>query len=115
MTHITLNKREVALLQSAARKGDDNIHFQELLNKLNRLVNDRTGQIQIPPEVMDMIRRYGSDIGKLSWHGTLYSIFGRTMGGTFGSHPEKCTELIDINKTPKPVTEDATDRNWRTL
>lgn len=115
-TQITLNKREVALLKGAARRGADNAAFQDLLLTLGKLVNDRTGQIQIPPEVMVLIQRYGSDIGKLSWHGTLFSIFGRTMGDAFGQHPEKCTELIDINKTPKLVSDENTaGRNWRAL
>ena len=115
MSTVILNKREVALIKSAARKGDDNPNFQELLQKLDDLVNDRTGQIQLPPDVMEMIHRYGADIGKLSWRGTLFSIFGRTMGQAFGQHPETCTELIDINKKPKAVPDDAPDRGWRAV
>ena len=111
MSTVTLNKREVALLKSAARRGDDNSNFQSLLARLDKLVNDRTGQIEIPPDLMELIHRYGADVGKMSWRGTLYSIFGRTLGHSFGEHPETCTELIDINKTPKPGPE----RNWRAV
>jgi hypothetical protein len=115
MSSIVLNKREVALLKSAARRGDDNAHFQELLMRLDKLVNDRTGHIQIPPDLMELIHRYGADIGKMSWRGTLYTIFGRTMGNSFGQHPETCTELIDIDKKPKPVTGAEPERNWRAV
>ena len=111
---ITLNKREVALLKSAARRGDDNSHFQEFLVTLNESINDRTGQIQIDPHMLELIQKYGSDVGKLSWHGTLFSIFGRTMGDVFGRKTEQCTELIDIRKTPQPVPE-TERRNWRAL
>ena len=83
--------------------------------RLDKLVNDRTGHMQIPPDLMELIHRYGADIGKLSWRGTLYTIFGRTMGNSFGQHPETCTELIDIDKKPKPVTGDEPQRNWRAL
>ena len=115
MSSIVLNKREVALLKSAARRGDDNTHFQELLVKLDSLVNDRTGHIQISPDIMVLIHRYGADVGKLSWRGTLFSIFGRTMGDSFGQHPETCTELIDIDKKPKAVPGDGSGRNWRAV
>jgi len=115
MSTVLLNKREVALLKSAARKGDDNAHFQEILVRLDKLVNDRTGQIQIPPDLMELIHKYGADVGKLSWRGTLFSIFGRTMGGSFGQHPETCTELIDIDKKPEKKTGHESDRNWRAL
>jgi hypothetical protein len=112
--NITLNKREVALLKGAARRGDGNPHFQELLVILSQLVNDRTGQILIEPHIHELIQHYGCDMGKLNWHGTLYSIFGRTMGDLFGRHPEKCTELIDISKTPESV-QDTEKRNRRAL
>ena len=115
MSMVLLNKREVALLKSAARKGDDNVHFQELLLKLDKLVNDRTGWIQIPPDLMILIHKYGADVGKLSWRGTLFSVFGRTMGNSFGQHPETCTELIDIDRKPRTVTNDAPDRSWRAI
>ena len=115
MTHtIILNKREVALLKSAARRGDDNSNFQQLLANLDQLLNDRTGQIQLDARNLELIQRYGCDTGKLSWHGTLFSIFGRTMSNVFGHQEEHCTELIDISKTPEPVQE-TEKRNWRTL
>ncbi|HWB60931.1 MAG TPA: hypothetical protein VG733_15655 [Chthoniobacteraceae bacterium] len=114
MSTVLLNKREVALLKSAARKGDDNANFQELLLKLDKLVNDRTGQIQIPPDLMLLIHKYGADVGKLSWRGTLFSIFGRTMGDSFGQHPDTCTELIDIDKKPTKTSGEE-DRNWRSV
>jgi hypothetical protein len=115
MSLLTLNKREVALIKSAARRGDDDQKFQQLLAKLDKLVNDRTGQIQIPPDVMELIQHYGADDGKLSWHGTLFSIFGRTLGNTFGRNSETCTELIDIKKEAAPVSKDTPDRNWRAV
>lgn len=115
MSAVILNKREVALLKSAARRGDDNVHFQELLLKLDKLVNDRTGQIRLPPDVMELIHRYGADIGKPSWRGTLFSIFGRTMGSSFGQHPETCTELIDINKKPESIQNETPQRSWRSV
>jgi hypothetical protein len=115
MSLLTLNKREVALIKSAARRGDDDSQFQELLAKLDKLVNDRTGQIQIPPDVMELVQHFGADPGKLSWHGTLYSIFGRTLGATFGRNSETCTELIDIKKEATPVSDDSRDRNWRAV
>lgn len=115
MSTVILNKREVALLKSAARKGDDNANFQDLLFRLDKLVNDRTGQIQIPPDLMELIHRYGADVGKLSWRGTLYSIFGRTMGNSFGQHPETCTELIDIDKKPVKMSGDEPERSWRAV
>ncbi len=111
MSTVSLNKREVALLKSAARRGDDNSNFQSLLQRLDKLVNDRTGQIEIPPDLMELIHRYGADVGKLSWRGTLFSIFGRTMGQSFGEHPDSCTKLIDIDKKPLPGPE----RNWRAV
>ncbi len=115
MSLLTLNKREVALIKSAARRGDDDIKFQQLLVKLDKLVNVRTGQMQIPPDVMELIQHYGADEGKLSWHGTLFSIFGRTLGDTFGRNSETCTELIDIKKEARPVSDNSGERNWRAV
>jgi len=99
MPLITLNEREIAQLRSAIRRGDDNRHFQEFLNTLGDLLDDETGKMPVSITTFELIERYGSGVGKLSWHGILFSIFGRTVPSAFGVKTERCTELIDI-KSP---------------
>ena len=96
MPVITLNDREIAQLRSAIRRGDDNRHFQEFLNTMGELLDDDTGEMTISITTFELIERYGSGVGKLSWHGILFSIFGRTASTAFG-RSEKCTDLIDID------------------
>ena len=78
MSYVTLNKVEIAVLKNSVRRGDADAGFQELLVALDRLLDNNTGQMFISEQTLDLIKQYGS--GKLSWHGTLFAIFGRTMG-----------------------------------
>lgn len=105
MPCITLNEREIALLKSAVRRGDDDPGFQKLLVTLDQHLKEWTGQIEISQNMLELIQYYGCGGGRLSWHGTLFSIFGRTMGKTLGQQSGRSGHLIDISKTPQQSPE----------
>ena len=112
MQSITLNKKEVARLKSAIRRGETNSQFQELLDTLDGLLNEETGQIHISDKTMASIERFGSVVNKPSWQGILYSVFGRTLREAF-SNSERCTELIDIGKGK--ISAVTPERNYRVV
>lgn len=107
MAYITLNQKEIATLKSVARRGDENPGYQELLCLLDRLLNERTGEIYISTSTLATIQRYGSgDTSKPNWQGTIFSIFGRTMGESLGGQLDKNGHLIRVNdEDPKPSKE----------
>lgn len=106
MAHIVLNKKEIALLKSAVRKGDENPDFQKFLVSLDQALREWTGQIFISDNMQRLIQQYGGG-GKPSWKGTLYSIFGRTMGDQFGENAETCTNLVETSKTYREPIEES--------
>ena len=78
MSYVTLNKVEIAVLKNTVRRGDPDLGFQELLVTLDRQLDENTGQLYVSEQTRELIVRYGG--GKLSWHGVLFAILGRTMG-----------------------------------
>lgn len=81
MSYVTLNNVEIAVLKNALRRGDPDPGFHELLVTLGRLLDERTGQLYISPETLKTIQAYAGK--KLSWHGLIFGILGRNMGGLF--------------------------------
>jgi hypothetical protein len=112
MRIITLNTKEVARLKSAIRRGETNTQFQEFLDTLNSLVDQKTGRMPVSDGTFAAIEHFGSVVNKPSWQGLLFSIFGRTLSEAF-ANTERCTELIDIGKGV--ITPPAPDRNLRVL
>lgn len=94
MATIKLNIVEIAILKSAARKGDPDEGFAELLLTLVRLTDDATGEIFVSQNTLELIQRYGGGGGRLAWSGILFSIFGRSMGATLGRRKEESQNLI---------------------
>jgi len=95
MPYVTLSKTEMAILRNAARKGDADMGYQELLMTLNSLLDDATGSLYISQTTLDLIQRYGAGgCSKLSWQGTLHSIFGRSFGDTLGRKRDDSGRLI---------------------
>lgn len=78
MSYVTLNKVEIAVLKNSVRRGDSDPGFHELLVTLDRQLDENTGQLYVSEQTREMIVRYGS--GKLSWHGLLFAVLGRTLG-----------------------------------
>ncbi len=78
MSYVTLNKVEIAVLKNSARRGDPDPGFQDLLMALDAQLDENTGRLFVSEQTRELIQRYGG--GKLSWHGTLHAILGRTMG-----------------------------------
>lgn len=107
MSYITLNQKEIATLKSVVRRGDENQGYQELLSMLDRLLNERTGEIYISTSTLAMIQRYGSgETSRPNWRGTIFAIFGRTMGDDLGGDLDKNGHLIKV-ETPEPPKETA--------
>jgi len=106
MPYVTLSKTEMAILRNAARKGDADMGYQELLMTLNSLLDDTTGSLYISQTTLDLIQRYGAGgCSKLSWQGTLHSIFGRSFGETLGRKRDDSGRLIqtEADAPAKPV------------
>jgi len=95
MPYVTLSKTEMAILRNAARKGDTDLGYQELLMTLNSLLDESTGSVYISQTTLDLIQRYGAGgCSKLSWQGTLHSIFGRSLGDSLGRKRDDSGRLI---------------------
>jgi len=106
MPYVTLSKTEMAILRNAARKGDADMGYQELLMTLSSLLEDNTGSLYISQTTLDLIQRYGAGgCSKLSWQGTLHSIFGRSFGDALGRRRDDSGRLIqnEPEPAPKPV------------
>lgn len=95
MPIVTLTKTEVAILRNAARKGDSDLGYQELLMTLNGLLEEPTGKLYVSQSTLDLIQRYGAGgCSKLSWQGTLHSIFVRSFGDALGRRRDDSGRLI---------------------
>ena len=105
MAYVTLNQKEIATLKSVARRGDGDAGYQELLSTLDRLLNERTGEIYISTSTLATLQRYGTGkASKPSWQGAIFSIFGRTMGESLGGELDQNGHLIKVSEEgPKPV------------
>lgn len=79
---ITLNPAELEILfrQDPATKDDGG--WQRLLITLQELADPATGEIEIPPRILERIRRYAFEYGNGGWESRLTSVFGRTLGPT---------------------------------
>ena len=79
---ITLNSAELEILfrQDPATKDDGG--WQRLLVTLQELTDPDTGEIEIPPRIMERIHRYAFEYGNGGWENRLTSMFGRTLGST---------------------------------
>jgi hypothetical protein len=79
---ITLNPVELEILfrQDPATKDDGG--WQRLLITLKELADPDTGEIEIPPRILERIRRYAFEYGNGGWESRLTSVFGRTLGPT---------------------------------
>ncbi|MGB8353582.1 MAG: hypothetical protein WCD79_06825 [Chthoniobacteraceae bacterium] len=110
MSYITLNKKEIALLKSAVRRGDQNPDFQNFLVTLDHQLKEWTGQIHVSENMREMIQYYANYQGKPSWRGILHSVFGRTMGENFGKTADPSTNLIITHATVREVEEDHKNR-----
>ena len=102
MSYITLNQKEIATLKGVARRGDENQGYQELMSMLDRLLNERTGEIYVSTSTLAMIQRYGSgDSSKPNWQASIFTIFGRTMGESLGGQLDKNGHLIRVEEPSK--------------
>lgn len=87
MITVTLNETELEILYrqkpSEKKKGG----WQSLLVTLQELTNEATGEITIPPIILEKISRYAFDYKQGGWEDRLKGIFERTLGprldGTF--------------------------------
>jgi len=79
-----LNPEELELLfrQDPATKDDGG--WQRLLVTLQELTDETTGEIVIPPRIIERIQRYAFDYGQGGWEERLVGIFGRNLGDRLG-------------------------------
>jgi len=84
MRILILNATEMGILfrQDPATKDDGG--WQRLLVTLQELTDQATGEITIPPRILERIQRYAFDYGNGGWEDRLTEIFGRTLGQTLG-------------------------------
>lgn len=80
MTTITLNEveREILYRQDPSQKKKGG--WQSLLVTLQELTNEATGEIILPPIIMEKISRYAFDYKQGGWEDRLKGIFERTLG-----------------------------------
>lgn len=65
------------ILQLDARAMNQSI---DLLVTLQRLLDEQTGRISIPPHILERIARYAFKYGNGGWEDRLLSVFSRTLG-----------------------------------
>lgn len=80
MRTIILNAEEVRILFEQDPFTKDDGGWQRLLVTLQELTDQPTGEITIPPRILERIRRYAFSYGNGGWENRLTSIFGRTLG-----------------------------------
>jgi hypothetical protein len=84
MRELILNAAEMEILfrQDPATKVDGG--WQRLLVTLQELTDQPTGEIAIPPRILERIQRYAFEYGNGGWEDRLTAIFGRTLGPGLG-------------------------------
>lgn len=93
MPHLTLTPQEVAMLKSAARKGDPDAGFQELLTTLEALVDGSSGRMFVSQNTLELVQRYGAGSGSLTWQAILFRVFARTLGDSLGRKRDETGRL----------------------
>jgi len=84
MDPLILNAEEIEILfrQDPATKEDGG--WQRLLVTLQELTDEATGEITIPPRIIERIQRYAFDYGNGGWENALMAIFSRNLGSRLG-------------------------------
>ena len=80
----TLNAAEMEILFRQDPATQDDGGWQRLLVTLQELTDRPTGDITIPPRILERIQRYAFDYGNGGWEGRLRGIFERHLGPTLG-------------------------------
>jgi len=77
---IKLNETELEILyrQDPSQKGKGG--WQQLLVRLQELINEQTCELELSPVVLERIRRYAFDYSQGGWEDRLKGIFERTLG-----------------------------------
>ena len=84
MRTVTLNEEEQEILFRQDPSSASDGGFQNLLVTLQSLLNESTGEIQLPPIILERIPRYAFDYRNGGWEDRLKVIFSRTLGDNLG-------------------------------
>ena len=84
MRILVLNAAEIEILFRQDPTTKDDGGWQRLLVTLQELSDQPTGEITIPPRILERIQRYAFDYGNGGWEERLMSIFSRTLGPRLG-------------------------------
>jgi hypothetical protein len=95
MPHVALTREESALLHGAARRGDVDRGFQELLQTLCNLMDRKTNEIFISDHILELIQRYGSASSNPTWASLLRNVFRRSLGDDLGRKRDSSGRLMD--------------------
>jgi len=80
MLDITLNAREMAMLKQWLRRGEADEEFYQLLTALDTLLNDDTGVMKVPEQILARIQARFTDRKFPAHQALLSAMFSRTLG-----------------------------------
>jgi hypothetical protein len=95
MSNLTLNKVEIAMLKGAVRRGDSDQNFNELLMTLDGLLNEKSGQMYVSQNTLDLIQKFGLGPGTRTWRAILHGVFARSLGDQFGRVQDESGKLTE--------------------
>lgn len=81
---ITLNEAEQEILYRQDPSTVNDGGYQRLLITLQTLLNESTGEIELPAIILERIPKYAFDYGNGGWEERLKGIFSRTLGDNLG-------------------------------
>jgi hypothetical protein len=111
MPRVSLTREEATLLNSAARRGDVDQGFQDLLQTLCSLLDRQTNEIFISNHILEIIQRYGSSSANPTWAGLLHNVFRRSLGDNLGRKPDESGRLVNKREGRPPKHPPGDDSN----
>ena len=80
MPKVRLNKDEIALVLGIKLNSIKDQDFRDFIYRMLLLLDEDTGEFEIPGEMWDEIRQFAFSSGNPDWERFLVSVFGRTLG-----------------------------------
>lgn len=84
MQTVTLNEAEQEILFRQDPSTVNDGGYQHLLITLQTLLNQSTGEIELPAIILERTQKYAFDYGNGGWEERLNGIFSRTLGDNLG-------------------------------